>query len=36
VSPLPDWLEGTATTALAAIAGLLVAKATKNRRTRVR
>jgi len=33
VSPLPDWLEATATTALAAVAGLLVARATKNRKT---
>lgn len=33
VSPLPDWIEGTVATALAAVAGLLVARATKNRRT---
>ncbi|HET9232923.1 MAG TPA: hypothetical protein VFP10_02140 [Candidatus Eisenbacteria bacterium] len=33
VSALPDWIESTVATAIAAVVGLLVAKATKNRRT---
>jgi hypothetical protein len=31
VTPLPDWIEGTATTLIAAVAGLLTARATRNR-----
>lgn len=31
VSPLPDWLEATAATALAALAGLAAAWAKRNR-----